>query len=411
MSLSAFIAKRIAFNRERTFSRFIIRIAVTATALSVAIMILATALINGFQQVVSQKVFSFCGHIHITRFQPNAGPLTEELPFSVNDTLEREITAIPAVKDFNRYATKSAIIKSPDEIEGVIFKGVDADYHWEYLQQFITQGSILHFPDSGYSQEIIVSEYLARELNLKLHDRLLVYFIQNAGEPPRVRRLNIAGLYKTSIEDYDKTFVIGDINLLRKLNNWQENEVGGYEIVLHDYRQMDSVNNLIYDHYLPDRLASQTIREIYPNIFDWLNLQNMNERIILIIMIIVAIINMVTAILILILERTNMVGILKSLGMPNRSIQRIFIYQAGYIMLAGVLLGNVLGLGLAYLQKATGFFKLPEDIYYMPVAPILLKYWQVALIDAGTLVLCIFVLLIPSLLVRSISPVKAIRFK
>lgn len=411
MNLSSFIARRIAFNREKTFSKFIINIALAAVALSVAVMILATALVNGFQQAVSRKVFSFWGHIHITTFQPNASPLTEEIPFTASDSLEKAVAAIPGVKSIDRYATKSAILKTRDEIEGVIFKGVGKHYHRDHLLQFLTAGHFIRFPDSGYSRDIIISDYLARELELKLNDPVIIYFIENAGELPRARKLTITGIYKTSIEEYDKTYVIGDIGLLQQLNGWTPEQTGGYEIFLNDYRQMDTISDDIYRHYLPEKLTTLTIRQIYPNIFDWLNLQNMNEVIIIVIMAIVAVINMITAMLILILERTNMTGVLKSLGMRNWPLQKIFIYQSAYIVLMGVLLGNIFGLGLAFLQKTTGFFKLSEATYYMPVAPVYIKWWEIACIDLGTLLVCVLILIIPSFLIRKVTPVRAIGFK
>ncbi|MHB1921475.1 MAG: ABC transporter permease, partial [Chitinophagaceae bacterium] len=250
MSLSSLIARRIAFNRERTFSRFIIRIALTATALSVAVMILATALVNGFQQVVSHKIFSFWGHIHITEYQPNAGPLTEEVPFLASDTLEKKIMAIQGVKTIDPYATKSAILKTENQIEGVIFKGVAPGYHWQNLRPYLIQGHVIQFPDSGYSSQIIISAWLARQLNLGLHNDVIVYFIQKSGELPRPRKLTIAGIYKTSIEEYDQTFVIGDLRLIRLLNGWSKGQIGGYEIFLRDYHQMDTISNQIFENDL-----------------------------------------------------------------------------------------------------------------------------------------------------------------
>lgn len=411
MKLPFFLAGRIAFNRERTFSRFIIRIAITATALSVAVMILTTALVNGFQKTVSQKVFGFWGHIHITRYQPYAGILTEELPFVTSDSLKNVISAVPGIRSVDEYATRSAILKAKDEIEGVIFKGVGKDYHWSHLTPYLTAGEVVHFPDSGYSQQVILSDYLARELKLKLHDPVVIFFIQKGDAAPRARKLEVCGIYKTSIEDYDKTFIIGDINLLRHLNAWQPNQIGGYEVMTNNYRDMDSISDVLYNEILPQDLASSTIRQVYPNIFDWLNLQNMNELILITIMAIVAIINMVTAMLILILERTNMVGILKSLGMRNWSLQKIFIYQAGFIVLTGLLIGNIVGLCVGWLQKTTGFLKLDESTYYMSTVPIDFKWWQIACIDAGTLLVCLLVLIIPSLIIRRISPVKAVQFR
>ncbi|HEU4554170.1 MAG TPA: FtsX-like permease family protein [Chitinophaga sp.] len=410
MRLSFFIARRIAFNKTSSFSRVIINIAIIATAISVAVMIMATALVNGFQQVIQEKIFSFWGHIHVTQYQPNAGPLTEQIPFEADSSLAGSLLRIPGVTIVNAYATKSAILKAEKDIEGVIFKGVDAQYSWQRLQRFLVQGRPIHYSDSSYAPEIIISTSLARELQLRLNDKVIVYFIQGGGQPPRARKLTVTGIYKTGIEEYDKTYVIGDLGLIRKLNNWKPAEIGGYEIFVKNYRQMDTIGQQIYAQ-IPDKLFARTIREIYPNIFDWLKLQNKNEVIIIVIMTIVAVINMITAILILILERTNMVGVVKALGMRNWNIQQIFIYQAGYIVLSGLILGNILGLGLAFLQKATGFFKLPEESYYMSVAAIELRWWEVALINISTFGICLLVLLIPSLIIRKITPVKAIQFK
>lgn len=411
MKLPFFIAGRIAFNRERTFSRFIIRIAITATALSVAVMILATALVNGFQKTVSEKVFGFWGHIHVTRYQPYAGLLTEELPFPGTDSLKRAIASVPGIVSVDAYATKSAILKSNDQIAGVVFKGVDSNYHWTTLQPYLVRGSFIHYPDSGYSSQIVLSDYLASQLEVKLGDPVVVFFIQKGEASPRARKLTVEGIYKTSIEDYDNTYVIGDLNLLRRLNNWEPDEVGGFQITLSDYHAMDSVRNRLYDQGLPQKLTANTIHQIYPNIFDWLNLQNMNELIIIVIMTVVAIINMITAMLILILERTNMIGILKSLGMDNSSLQRVFVFQAGYIVTVGLIIGNLFGLVLGFIQQRTGFLRLNEATYYMPTVPIAFKWWQIAVIDVGTLVVCLLVLIIPSLVIRRISPVKAVQFR
>ncbi len=410
MRLSFFIARRIAFNKGSSFSGFIINIAIIATAISVAVMILATALVNGFQQVIQEKIFSFWGHVHITTYQPNAGPLTEQIPFTADNALVKRLHAMPEIGAINAYATKSAILKAEKDIEGIIFKGVDAHYDWQHLQRFLLQGRPIKYTDSAFAPEVVIAESLAKELRLKLNDNVIVYFIQGGGQPPRARKLTITGIYKTGIEEYDKTYIIGDLELIRKLNNWGPADIGGYEIFTKDFHRMTDVAIGI-DSLISQKLFVRTIKDIYPNIFDWLQLQNKNEVIILVIMTIVAIINMITAILILILERTNMIGMLKALGMHNWNIQKVFIYQSGYIVLAGLLLGNILGLGIAALQKATGFFKLPEESYYMSVAAIYLRWWEVVLINAGTFLICLLVLQIPSLIIQRITPVKAIQFK
>ena len=406
MRISVFIARRIAFNRFSSFTKFIINIAMIATAFSVAVMIVATAMINGFQQKISEKIFSFWGHMHITQYQANAGPLTEQIPFKADPALEAGIRALPGVTGINDFATKSVIIKKDRETEGMIFKGIDRNNQLP----FVTEGRNIRFQDSGYAPEIIVSANTAALLQLKLNDAVVVYFIRGDGLPPRARKLTICGIYKTGIEEYDKAYLIGDIHLIRRLNDWEPNDIGGYEVYLKDYRKIDSARSAIGE-MMSDELNIRSMEEVYPNIFDWLGLQNKNETIILVIMTIVAVINMITAILILILERTNMVGILKALGMRNFTIQRVFIYQAGYIVVAGILIGNVLGIGLALLQQYTGFFKLPEESYYMTVAPIAIEWWKVGMINAGTLGICVLILIIPSLLIRTITPVKAIQFK
>lgn len=402
-----FIAGRIAFNRSSSFSRFIINIAMAATAFSVAVMIIATAMINGFQQVISEKIFSFWGHYHITEYRVGGGPLSDQQPFPEDASLEKRLSAIPLVQSVSPFATKSVIVKKGRETEGMIFKGSPAGQSLPFL----IEGRPTRTQDSGYASEVIISASTATALGIRLNDALFMYFMRGDGLSPRVRKLTVCGIYKTGIEEYDKTYVIGDINLIRRLNDWLPDEIGGYEVHLHRFKDMEAAAEKIGDELSTAELGLRSMQEIYPNIFDWLGLQNKNETIILIIMTIVAVINMITAMLILILERTNMVGILKALGMRNASIQRVFLYQAGYIVIVGILIGNALGLGLAYLQQSTGFIRLPEEAYYMSVAPIAIQWWKVALINVGTLVVCLLVLIIPSLLIRRIMPVRAIQFK
>ncbi|ATL47490.1 hypothetical protein COR50_10060 [Chitinophaga caeni] len=410
MQASYFIGKRIAFNKASSFSKFIIRIAIIATTISVAVMIVATSMIHGFQRTVQEKIFSFWGHIHITKYSPNSGPLSEQMPFDKNPQIEDSILSMPGVKSINAFVNKSVIVKTNSETEGLIFKGVDKDYHLENWQRFITQGKFITFNDSTYSNDVLISAAMANRLELKLGDPMIVYFIQGAGMAPRARKLKIAGIYKTGIDEYDNTYLVGDLSLVRKLNDWEPNQIGGYEVFVNDYQKTEPIAYDMLD-FLPMELAVRTMEQIYPNIFDWLQLQQKNEIIIIIIMIIVAIINMITAILILILERTNMVGILKAIGMHNREIQRIFIYQAAYIVIIGILAGNLLGLGFCYFQSTTGFFKLPEETYYMNVVPIAIQWWKVIAINIGTLLVCVFVILIPAAIIRRIVPVKAIQFK
>ena len=410
MNTPFFIAKRIALNREQSFSRFIIRLAIAATTISVAAMILSLAFINGFQKVISEKVFSFWGHIRVQHFEPFKVSIAEETPILRNDTIEREISQLDNVAHIQPFATKSAIINANATIEGVLFKGVSKGYPFEKLDAFLKKGRWVQFNDTSYSQEIVLSEFMAQELSVDVGKDLLIYFIQPGEEKPRTRKLKVCGLYKTGIDVYDKTFAMGDMRLIQRLNDWQPGQIGGYEVVLKDYSSMNAVSDSIYDK-LPAGWNSKTMKEIYPDIFDWLNLQNTNKYILIAVMTAVALINLITCLIILVLERTRMIGVLKAIGTADWKIQQIFMYYGALITLWGITLGLILGLGISILQKSTGFIKLNEEAYYMSTAPVELVWWQVGIVVAGTFLVCFIVLLIPSLISRKISPAKAVQFR
>jgi lipoprotein-releasing system permease protein len=410
LNISGFIAKRIAFNQQKSFSRFVIRLSVSATVISVMVMIVTLAFAGGFQKTISDKVFSFWGHIRIHNFEAQRVSIAEETPITRNDSITNLIKTRQEVKSIQAYATKNAILKTSENIEGVLFKGVEPNYNFKNIDKFLVKGKWITFSDTTYSNQINLSESMASQLKLDVGDQLLIYFIQSGGASPRPRKLTIAGIYKTGIEEYDKLIAIGDLKLIQRLNSWNADEVGGYEIFLKDFEEMDRISEEIM-YRLPIDLKSSTIREIFPNIFDWLYLQNKTIAIVLIIMVVIATLNLVTCLLILVLERTRMVGVLKAIGAQNITIQRIFLYHGALISVAGLIGGNLLAFLVCWLQQKYGFITLPEDAYYISKAAVDLVWWQVVLVNILTFIVCFLVLMIPTLIVKRIQPVRAIQFR
>jgi lipoprotein-releasing system permease protein len=409
LNIAAFIARRIAFNQQKSFSRFVIRLSIAATVISVTVMILTLTFASGFQKTISHKVFSFWGHIRIQSYYSARVAIAEETPIHRSDSVTGLKKLYPAIKTVQAFATKNAILKTAETIEGVLFKGVEKGYDFSNLDQFKVDGRWLSFTDSGYSNEINLSAYTANLLKLKTGDQVLIYFIQ-PGAPPRPRKLTVAGIFKTGIEEYDKLIAIGDLKLIQRLNDWDANQIGGYEIFLKDFNKMDAVSDAIVPD-IPIGLQSNTIKYIYPSIFDWLALQNKTIFIVLAIMIVIAILNLVTCLLILVLERTRMIGMLKALGARNQTVRGVFMYHGAIITFFGLLLGNICALLIAWLQKETGFIKLPEDAYYISEAAVDIVWWQVVAVNIGTFIVCFSVLLIPTILIKRIQPIKAIQFR
>jgi len=418
LKVAGFIANRIAFSGRRgkdgrnySFSRFIIRLSTVATIISVAVMVLTLAFANGFQEAVSQKIFSFWGHIRVQEKQPEKAIISEETPIVADDTLVQAIRQHPDVQSVHAFATRYAMIKTRDDIEGVLVKGFDSSYDFANLRSFIRSGRVIQYADSNYSRELMLSSYTAERMKLQAGDSIIIYFIK-PGETPRARKILVAGIYKTGIEEYDKLFAIGDIRLIRRLNNWNDDEVGGYEIFLRDYKKIDQAAKELYDlERFPDTWDTISVRQISPNIFDWLQLQDKNRSVLIGIMLVVAIINLITCLIILVLERIKMIGILKAVGASDWTVQKIFLRHSMIITGRGILIGLLAGLGVVWLQQQTGFIRLPEDAYYMDKAAVHLVWWQIGLVCAGTLLVCFLVLMIPTLIVRRIQPVRAMQFR
>lgn len=377
--------------------------------LSVGGMIIALSFVNGFEQTISNKVFSLWGHIRVQYLTTEQVALAEETPIKKDDVIFNSLKQLPGVSSANTFATKSVLIKSDTTLEGVILKGIEKDFEFDAYQHFLREGVWMNFPDSGYSTDIVLSTTTASQLKVNVNDSVILFFLEN-GSNPRIRKARVSGLFKTGIEEYDKNVAIGDLNLIRRINLWNDSLIGGYEVYVKDKNLMNPLNEQIKNS-LPVQWGSRTIEEVYPNIFDWLNLQHKTKWLVLVIVMVVAVINLITCLLILVLDRTNMVGILKSLGAYDWNVQKIFLYHGTIISAGGIILGTLFGVLFCWLQSATGFIKLNEEAYYLSTAPVKIIWWQVFLVDAATLLICFIVLLLPSLLVKRITPIKAIRFE
>ncbi|NNU34066.1 ABC transporter permease [Mucilaginibacter sp. S1162] len=406
MNFASFIAGRISFRSKRTFSKLIVRIAIVGIMLGLGVMILSMAIIRGFKNEIKEKVRGFDGDIKVVKYDLNSS--YENSPFVKADTFENLAIKSGAITHIMPFATKPGIIKAHNEIEGVVLKGVDSTYQWDFLKANLAAGTVIDFSDTTRAKtQLMISQTIANRLKLKVGDALMMYFVQ---EPLRRRPFKVVGIFDTSIEEIDKTYVIGDISLIKRLNNWEPDEIGGYELRVADFDQLDHAANVVNDA-LPPRLRLTTVFENFPLIFEWLPLLDVNARVMLILMLAVAVINMISALLIMILERTAMIGILKAMGAKNWAIQKVFLYNASYLIGLGLLFGNIFGLGLSWMQYKTHFFKLDPESYYMTFVPIQLKLADVVLLNIGTMVICLLVLVIPSMLVSRISPVKAIQYK
>ena len=370
-------------------------------------MIISVAIVTGFQKQVREKVIGFGSHIQISNFEVNSS--YEASPLNKNQPFYPFLDTIEGIRHIQVFANKAGIIKTDDQIEGVILKGVGSDYDWSFFKNKITEGRHFTVTDSVRTDEVIISKSLASRLKLKLGDPLRMYFLISDEMQPRGRKFKISGIYETGLEEFDRMYVLGDIYHIQKLNKWGNDQVGGFEILINDFDKIEKMGELVYN-YIGYKLDSKTIKQMQPQIFEWLSLQDMNVIVIIALMVMVAGITMISTLLILILEKTNMIGTLKALGTKNKSIRKIFIYNAVYIIGKGLLWGNLIALGLCMLQIKTGIFKLNQESYYVSEVPVNLQLSHFLIINGGTLIFCTLMLIIPTYIITKISPVKAIRF-
>lgn len=385
-------------------SRPIVKIALFSVVLGFAVMIVALAIVTGFKKEIRDKVIGFGSHIQISNYDENNSYETK--PIDRNQSFLKSLNAMPEIKHIEVFATKAGIIKTKDDLQGVVAKGIGSDFDWSYFGKKIIEGKYFTVIDSSKTDAAIISKNISKKLNLHVGDDLVMYFIQ---KPPRVRKFRITGIYETGLEEFDDLYVFCDIAHIQKLNDWNQNQVGGFEISISNFDQLDEAGTKIYSSIGSD-LNARTIREIYPQIFDWLNLQDVNGIIIIVLMLIVAGINMVSALIIIILERVNMIGILKSLGAANLSVRKIFLYVAAFLIGRGLLWGNIAGIGLVLLQKYFHLIHLDQQSYYISFVPVDLSMVHLILLNAGTLTVCVMMMILPTLIITKISPLKALRF-
>lgn len=410
VNMELFIARRLALGDNKSFSRFIIRIAIVAIALSVAVMIVSTCLVSGFSKEIKEKIFGFWGEIHITSFDNNES-LESISSIKKEQVLIDKLRKANDVRNVAPFIIKAGILKTKSEIEGIALKGVDKNYDWKTIKSYIKAGNLIQFKDTTASKDILVSQTTANKLKLKVGDKVIAYFIKKELTSPIGRKFVVSGIYHTGLDEYDKQYALIDIQVLQDLNQWSRDEVAGYEVRLHDMNKMDAFKDSVYLKYVDQKVNAKTMKDINRNIFEWLDLLTFDGYLILGFMIVIAVLNMITALIILIIDRTNMIGILKSMGANNTSISKIFIYNAAYIILTGLFWGNLIGLGICVLQHFTGIIQLNEENYYLSVAPVYFNVLAILLINIGTLFICTFIMLLPTRLISSISPMKAIRFE
>ena len=410
MNLEYFIAKRLITARDHksSISAPIIKIAIAAIAIGMIMMIISVATGIGLQQKIRQKVAAFNGHIIITNYDENQSQLSLT-PISTHQDFYPKFKNVEGINHVQAVATKSGIIRTETAFEGIIFKGVGKEYRWNNLQEYLVIGKLPNL-NNQLNDEVLISEFLANRLNLKVGDKFNTFFMkEDTNQKPNLRVFRITGIFNSGFQEFDSTYIIGDIRHIQRINKWESDQVGAFEVFVDDFNAIQEKGQEVYEK-TGSTLDTQTIVEKYYYIFEWLKLFDFNIIVILVIMIAVATINMVVALLVLILERTQMIGILKSMGANNWTVRKIFLYNAFYLITKGLFWGNLIGVGMLLIQQNFGVIKLNPENYYVNEAPVFIDFGTIFLLNIGTVLICLLILLIPSYIITKISPIKAIRF-
>ncbi len=409
MNTEYFIAKRLIkdIRGNKTIARPILQISLASIALSLTVMIISVCTVTGFKSEIRRKLIGFGSHIQILNFDSNSS--FETKPISRDQPFIGFIDSFPGIKHIQVFATKPGIMKSNDELNGAIVKGISSDFDWGFFQENLVEGSIFTVSDTAITNKVLISKYMSNLLKLKPGNRFAMYFID---ERPRGRVFEVAGIYQTSLVEFDKQYILADIRHIQSLNNWEDDQITGFEILINDYRDLDYMKDVVFSvagltfNSDGSKLKVVSIRDIYPQIFDWLGLIDKNVWVLLGLMLIVSVFNMVSVLLIMILDRTVMIGVLKSLGSGNSFIRNIFLYQAGYLIMKGLVWGNIIGTGLCFLQYKFRFITLNPESYFLDFVPVNFNLWYIFILNIGVLVIVMTVLLIPARIISRIDPAR-----
>jgi lipoprotein-releasing system permease protein len=405
MNIAVYLANKIQNTRNQTFSSLIIKVGIASVALGLSALLISFSVLFGFKNTIKNKLFSISSHIQVSKITLNRS--FEEVSMTNNSEINSYLAKNPEISTVNVAANKSAILKSETEIAGVVLKGIDRKFNWATFDMNLTEGKVFQHKDTTYTNDILISRKLKEQLNVKLNDDILIYFIQ---DPPRARKLHITGIYETGIEEIDQNYIIGDINLIRKINGWNNNEIGHYEIYLKDFSHLDQVAAQLADD-LPQDYQISPITKMLPQFFEWFNLLDRNIILVIILIIAVASFNMISVLLIMIMERTPMIGLLKSIGALNSLIRGIFIRNGLKIIIKGLLAGNIIGLGLCFIQDKFKLLHLDPENYYMSFVPVEWNWPVFLIVNVVTLLIIGMILIIPTFVTSRISPVEALKYK
>ena len=405
MNFPLFLANRIILKGQRTFSKLIVRVTIGALSIAIIAILLSVAILNGFKDEITAKQRGFFSDIIITKQQLTD---TDHAPIELEKSSIQQILKIENVESIYPFATKVGIMNVNGEVEGVVLKGVEASYNQKFLNKTLVEGDTLNLKEEDGDKQILISAYLSDRLKLKVGESFIMSFVQD--NKTRKRKFEIKGIYRTNSDDLDKNYVIGSLDVIRKLNNLGPTDAGAYEVRIKDFNKLDETTDLVNDE-LSSEMKATNVVEHWADVFNWLKMLDMNDDIIFILMVIVAVINMISALLITILERTNMIGLLKAFGMANNAIRRVFIYNSLYLIGYGLLIGNVVSILIYIFQKSTHFFKLDPSIYYLEFVPMSIDLLTVVILNISVIFIVFLTTIIPSMLITRISPIKTIQFK